>query len=388
MKKNISILGSTGSIGKQTLDVISNHPNKFRVIGLSAKDNLTLLAEQVKKFQPKLVSVDNESSAELLQKKLGKTSTVVYSNVEGLIKIATHKEVDLVVVAIPGSVGIVPTIEAIKLKKDIALASKEVLVAAGDIIMKELEKKKVRLFPIDSEHSGIAQCLRGEEKDRIKRVIITASGGPFIDTPKEKLEKVTVKEALAHPNWKMGNKISIDSATLMNKGFEVIEAHHLFGLDYAKIDVLVHPQSVVHALIEFIDGSVIAQMGAPDMRIPIQFALLNDERVFNRFGIIDLAKIGTLTFKEADREKFPCLEYAYAVGKRGGTFPAVLNAANNEAVRLFLEGRIRFTDIPKLVRNALTKHFHTKDPSLEDILAADSWAKKEIQTSLPPVKVL
>ena len=382
MKKFVSILGSTGSIGLQTLDVISSFPNKFTIIGLAAKDNLNLLAEQVKRFSPKIVSVDTESSAEALQKKLGKTQTVVYFGGEGLMKVSTHKETDTVIMAIPGSAGIMPTLEAIKQKKNMALASKEVLVAAGDIIMREVAKKKVKLMPIDSEHSGIAQCIKGEEISKIKRVILTASGGPFLNLPKEKLSKVSVSEALAHPKWRMGNKISVDSATLMNKGFEVIEAHHLFGLDYSKIDIVIHPQSVIHSIIEFIDGSMIAQMSAPDMRIPIQYALLEGERMPNKFSLMDLAAAGALTFEPQDREKFPCLELAYSAGKQGGTMPAVLNAANNEAVRLFLEKRIKFTDIPVLVKQAMDKHFNTSEPTLDDILAADLWAKKEIITGV------
>jgi len=382
LKKFVSILGSTGSIGLQTLDVISSFPNKFTIIGLAAKDNLNLLAEQVKRFSPKIVSVDTESSAEALQKKLGKTQTVVYFGGEGLMKVSTHKETDTVIMAIPGSAGIMPTLEAIKQKKNMALASKEVLVAAGDIIMREVAKKKVKLMPIDSEHSGIAQCIKGEEISKIKRVILTASGGPFLNLPKEKLSKVSVSEALAHPKWRMGNKISVDSATLMNKGFEVIEAHHLFGLDYSKIDIVIHPQSVIHSIIEFIDGSMIAQMSAPDMRIPIQYALLEGERMPNKFSLMDLAAAGALTFEPQDREKFPCLELAYSAGKQGGTMPAVLNAANNEAVRLFLEKRIKFTDIPVLVKQAMDKHFNTSEPTLDDILAADLWAKKEIITGV------
>lgn len=383
MKKNISILGSTGSIGRQSLEVISAYPNRFRVIGLSAKDNFNLLAEQVKRFQPKIVSVDSEASAEALQKKLGKTQTVVYFGEEGLVKIATHKDVDTVVVAVPGSAGIIPTIEAITVKKNIALASKEVLVAAGNIVMNEAARKKIKLTPIDSEHSGLMQCIKGEDPSKIKKIILTASGGPFLEVPKEKLQRVTVEEALEHPKWSMGSKISIDSATLMNKGFEVIEAHHIFGLDYAKIEVVIHPQSIVHALVEFIDGSLIAQMSAPDMRIPIQYALLDRERTANKFELLNISQIGELNFCQPDRDKFPCLEYAYQAGKRGGTMPAVLNAANSEAVQLFMDGKIKFTDIAELVRQAVDKHFYTKEPTLDDILAADRWAKKEILTSIP-----
>ena len=382
MRKNVSILGSTGSIGLQTLDVISSFPNRFKVTGLAAKDNINVLAEQVKKFSPKILSVETESTAEALQEKLGKTHTVIYFGSEGLIKVASHKDVDTVVVAIPGSPGIIPTMEAIKLKKNIALASKEVLVAAGNIIMKEAAKKKIRLTPIDSEHSGIAQCLKSEDPSKIKRVILTASGGPFLTLSADRLSKVSVSEALAHPKWHMGDKISVDSATLMNKGFEVIEAHHLFNLDYSKIDVIVHPQSMIHAMIEFIDGSIIAQMSTPDMRMPIQYALLDGERAYNKFDLVNFSKIGALTFESPDKEKFPCLEYAYTAGKRGGTMPAVLNAANNEAVRLFLEGKIKFTDIPLLVKQAMDKHFITSEPTLDDIMAADLWAKKEIITSM------
>jgi len=383
VKKSISILGSTGSIGRQTLEVLSAFPNRFNVTGLSARDNLNILAEQIKKFSPKIVSVDNEDSAEALQKKLGKTQTVVYFGHEGLNRVATHKDADTVVVAIPGSAGIIPTIEAIRLKKDIALASKEVLVAAGDLVMREVERRKVRLTPIDSEHCGIMQCIKNEDPSKIKKIILTASGGPFLDVPKEKLSKVTKQEALSHPRWRMGNKISIDSATMMNKGFEVIEAHHLFRMDYTKIDVVIHPQSVVHALVELTDGSIIAQLAAQDMRIPIQYALLEGERLMNKFAQIDLLKSGNLTFLPPEKDKFPCLEYAYAAGRRGGTLPAVLNAANNEAVRLFMDDKIKFTDIALLVKQAMDKHFYTKDPSLDDVLAADMWAKKEILTSLP-----
>lgn len=382
MKKNVSILGSTGSIGRQTLEVISSFPNKFSVVGLSARDNINLLVEQVKKFQPKIVSVDSEASAELLQKKLGKTQTVVYCGSEGLLKIATHKNADTVIVAIPGSAAIIPTIEAINLKKNIALASKEVLVSAGDIVMREAQNKKVTLFPIDSEHSGIYQCLKGEDRSKIKKIILTASGGPFRELPMERFSRITVEEALEHPRWKMGKKITVDSATLMNKGFEVIEAHHLFGLDYSNIDVVIHPQSIIHALIEFIDGSIIAQMSAPDMRIPIQYALLDGERQINKFDLMSLARVEELNFYEPDRERFPCLEYAYTAGKRGGTVPAVLNAANNEAVSMFLAGKIKFTDIPVMVEQAIEKHFYTKEPSLEEILSAELWAKKEISTSV------
>ncbi|MFC1560277.1 1-deoxy-D-xylulose-5-phosphate reductoisomerase [Candidatus Margulisiibacteriota bacterium] len=381
MKKGITILGSTGSIGKQTLEVVSALPHRFNVVGLAAKGNLDLLASQIAKFSPKIVSVENEEAAEALQRKLGKTRTIVYSGFEGLTKLATLKETGTVVVAIPGSTAIIPTLEAIKAKKDIALASKEVLVAAGHLIMNEVHKRKVKLMPIDSEHSAVYQCLKNEKAEKIKKIILTASGGPFLNSPVEKLAKVTVKEALSHPKWKMGNKISIDSATLMNKGFEVIEAHHLFGIDYNKIDVVVHPQSIIHSLIEFIDGTMLAQLAAPDMRLAIQYALLEGERIENNWGALNLIESNSLTFEPPNKQKFPCLDYAYRAGKTGGTMPAVLNAANDEATRLFLEEQISFADIPKIIKNSMDKHKIIPEPTIEDILHINRTIKKEVKAS-------
>lgn len=382
MKKSVSILGSTGSIGKQTLEVISSMPHKFKVVGLAAKDNLSLLAAQVAKFSPSIVSVENEASAEALQKKLGKTRTTVYFGLEGLIKLSTLKDISTLVVAIPGSTAIIPTLEAIRSKKDIALASKEVLVAAGDIVMKEVSKRKVMLTPIDSEHVAVTQCLKGEGVPKIKRIILTASGGPFLNTPVERFSKVTINEALSHPRWKMGNKISIDSATLINKGFEVIEAHHLFGLDYDKIDILIHPQSIIHSIIEFIDGTMLAQFAAPDMRIAIQYALLEGERLQNKWETLNLAEQNALTFEKPDRQKFPCIDYAYRAGRTGGTMPSVLNAANNEATRLFLEEKIPFTEIPRLIKGAMDRHKIIPEPTIEDILEVDMTTKKEISPTI------
>jgi len=382
LKKSVSILGSTGSIGKQTLEVISSMPHKFKVVGLAAKDNLSLLAAQVAKFSPSIVSVENEASAEALQKKLGKTRTTVYFGLEGLIKLSTLKDISTLVVAIPGSTAIIPTLEAIRSKKDIALASKEVLVAAGDIVMKEVSKRKVMLTPIDSEHVAVTQCLKGEGVPKIKRIILTASGGPFLNTPVERFSKVTINEALSHPRWKMGNKISIDSATLINKGFEVIEAHHLFGLDYDKIDILIHPQSIIHSIIEFIDGTMLAQFAAPDMRIAIQYALLEGERLQNKWETLNLAEQNALTFEKPDRQKFPCIDYAYRAGRTGGTMPSVLNAANNEATRLFLEEKIPFTEIPRLIKGAMDRHKIIPEPTIEDILEVDMTTKKEISPTI------
>jgi len=376
-KRGISILGSTGSIGTQTLEVIGAFQPKFHVVGLATKMNLELLEEQVKKFSPKIVSVENEEMAEKFIRKLGKTTTTVYFGNEGLKKIAVNPETDMLVVAIPGIAGLMPTMEAIKLGKKVALASKEILVTAGKIIIEEAKAKKTKIIPLDSEHSAISQILRGENIKKVKRVILTASGGPFLKSPIEDLSKVTPSEALAHPTWNMGEKISIDSATLMNKGFEVIEAHHLFGFDYSQIEVLIHPQSIIHSMIEFVDGSILTQMSAPDMRLPIQYALFLNDRIPNTWSRIDFSRFEALTFSKVDRSRFPCLELAYEAGRLGGTYPAVLNAADEVAVDLFLKGKIPFTDIPILIRKVLEKHEMIEMPTLEDIMEADKWGRKE-----------
>ncbi|MFA4967802.1 MAG: 1-deoxy-D-xylulose-5-phosphate reductoisomerase [Candidatus Margulisiibacteriota bacterium] len=381
MKKGIAILGSTGSIGRQTLDVISAFPSAFRVVAIAAKDEVELIIEQIKKFNPVLVAVASEAVKEKLEKAMGeaKAQAKVLVGEEGLLAAATIKEAELLVVAVPGALTLVPVIEAIRAGKNIALATKEVLVSAGDIFMEEVKAAKVKVFPIDSEHSAIAQCLVGEKMEKVKKIILTASGGPFLKTPIEKLAKMTAKEALAHPTWKMGPKISIDSATLMNKGFEVMEAHHLFGLDYAQIEVIIHPQSIIHSMVEFVDGSVKAQLGAPDMRVPIQYALFGMDRTSNLWDRLDLAKAGTLTFLKPDKEKFPCLEFAYSAGRRGGTLPSVLNAANEEAVNLFLKGKISYLDIAMKIREVMDKHQLIEKPSLDRILEADSWARSQLK---------
>ena len=284
----------------------------------------------------------------------------------------------MLVVAIPGFLPLKAVLEAVRAKKDIALATKEVLVAAGEIFMQEVKAAGVKIFPIDSEHSAIAQCLRGEDLKAVKKIILTASGGPFWNTPVEKFAGLTAKEALRHPTWKMGPKITIDSATLMNKGFEVMEAHYLFGLAYEQIEVLIHPQSIVHSMVEFVDGSIKAQLGAPDMRIPIQYALLEQVRAQNMWNRLDFTKNSQLTFLKPDKTKFPCLEYAYEAGQKGGTWPAVLNAANEEAIKLFLQGGINFSQIPQKIKAVTEKHQNQDKPSLADIIAADSWARRNI----------
>lgn len=379
MKKAIAILGSTGSIGQQCLEAVSIFPSRLRVAAFAAKDEVDLIVEQIKKFQPRIVSVLNEDIKAKVEAKLAGTKAEIYTGAEGLMKVATLADAKMVVVAIPGSLSLSAVLEAVKLKKDIALATKEVLVAAGDIFMNEVKTAGVKVFPIDSEHSAIAQCLRGEDRKTIKKIILTASGGPFLKTPAEKFAQLTAKEALKHPTWKMGPKITIDSATLMNKGFEVIEAHFLFGLDYADIEVVIHPESVIHSMVEFVDGSIKAQLGAPDMRVPIQYALLEEERQANHWNKLDFAKVPSLTFAKPDKVKFPCLEYAYEAGKKGGTLPAALNAANEEAVSQFLRGKFTFDQIPVKIKAVLDKHESKPAAELGDILTADEWARGEVK---------
>jgi len=371
MKKGLAILGSTGSIGKQTLEVVSSFPSSLAVAGLAAKDEVDQIAEQINKFSPKIFAVENEEIKQKVEQKTGATKTQILTGAEGLTKVATMTEAKMVVVAIPGALALMAVIEAVKAKKDIALATKEVLVAAGEIFMQEVKAAGVKVFPIDSEHSAIAQCLRGEELKTIRKIILTASGGPFWNTPVEKFASFTAKEALNHPTWKMGPKITVDSATLMNKGFEVMEAHYLFGLDYSQIEVLIHPQSIIHSMVEFIDGSIKAQLGAPDMRIPIQYALLEQARMQNLWSRLDFTKSNQLTFLKPDKQKFPCLEYAYAAGRRKGTLPAVLNAANEEAIKLFLQGKINFSQLPLKIKEVMDKHQNKETPTLQDILEAD-----------------
>lgn len=375
MKKNIAILGSTGSIGRQTLEVVSAFPSSFRVSALAAKDEIDLIVSQIKTFKPAVVSVasdDVKSKVEALI--TGEKVKIVVGN-EGILEVATQKDVSLLVVAIPGSMALMAVMKAVEAGKDIALATKEVLVASGDIFMEAVKTSKVKVYPIDSEHSAIAQCLVGEKQDKVKKLILTASGGPFLKTSIEKFAKITAKEALAHPTWKMGPKITIDSATLMNKGFEVIEAHYLFGLGYDQIEVIIHPQSIIHSMVEFVDGSIKAQLGAPDMRIPIQYALFGMDRAANRWNRLDLTKTSNLTFEKWDKAKFPCLDYAYEAGKKKGTAPAILNAANEEVVKAFLRGKIIFADIPVLIKKTMDSQSVIENPSLGQILEADGLAR-------------
>ncbi|MCK5282250.1 MAG: 1-deoxy-D-xylulose-5-phosphate reductoisomerase [Nanoarchaeota archaeon] len=370
--KNISILGSTGSIGTQALDVIRNNNSEFSVKALACNSNIELLKKQIAEFKPEAAAVFNKEKADEL-----KADIPIYSGMEGLIELAKLDSADTVLNSLVGSIGVRPTVEAIKAGKNIALANKETLVTAGSIIMELVSKNDVSLKPIDSEHSAIFQCLNGEKREDVKRIIITCSGGAFRDKSIDEMKKLKAADALKHPNWNMGNKITIDCATLMNKGFEVIEAKMLFGVDYDNIDVVIHPQSVIHSLVEFKDTSVIAQLGWPDMKLPIQYALSHPRRFSNNFKSLDLVKVGELNFKEPDTERFPCLRYAYETGKAGGTLPCVMNAANEIVVGAFLDGKICYPDIARLIKEAMDKHKNINNPELDDILNIDKKVKEE-----------
>lgn len=392
-KKKLSILGSTGSIGVSTLQVVERYPERFKILGLTAGQNRVLLEEQIERFKPDVVSLSDEGAAGELKKK--RSGLDILSGVEGLIGVATIPEVDMVVSALVGAVGLVPTMSAIRAGKDIALANKETLVMAGDIVMKEAYERGIKILPIDSEHSAIFQCIQGHRHEDIKKLILTASGGPFLNLSTTMLKKVTPQEALKHPNWKMGPKITIDSATLMNKGLEVIEAHYLFGIDVDRINILLHPQSLIHSAVEFKDGSIIAQMSLPDMKGPISYALSYPERLESDMPSLDLAAAGSLTFIEPDPERFPCLILAYAAIRGGGTLPAVLSAANEVAVELFLENRlenrIEFIDIPAIIKETMDDHkssgVYRHRPELDDILDADRWARDEVLKKVQSLKL-
>ncbi|MGH7885501.1 MAG: 1-deoxy-D-xylulose-5-phosphate reductoisomerase [Thermodesulfobacteriota bacterium] len=374
--KKISILGSTGSIGVQSLEVIRMFPEQFKITALSAGNNTKLLLKQIKEFKPKLVSVYGETAMkELKEYDLG--GTEIYFGEYGNKLVATEAETDLVISSIVGFDGLIPTLEAIRAKKQIAIANKESLVVAGELLIKEAKQNGVDILPIDSEHSAIFQALQCSDKKFLKRVIITASGGPFLHFSKERLENVTVKEALRHPTWKMGEKITVDSATLMNKGFEVIETKWLFDIPIDKIDVWIHPQSIVHSMVEYVDGSFISHLGIPDMKVPIAFALSYPERLNLNTSNITPAEFSSLTFEEVDLDKFRAFGLAIDSIKEGGTYPAVLNAANEIAVKAFLEKKIKFTDISYILSKIMDKHNRLDTSSLENIIEADSWSRNK-----------
>jgi 1-deoxy-D-xylulose-5-phosphate reductoisomerase len=380
--KRVAVLGSTGSIGRQTLDVIRATPQRFRVVGLAAGKNLELLAEQINEFKPEYIGGSSENNdIERL-----KNIVDIKNNLLTLNEIAAGPEVDMVVIATSGTAGLRPTLAALRAGKDIALANKESLVSAGEIINGEARKSGARIMPVDSEHSAVWQCLCGEDQ-AAARIILTASGGPFRQYSAEQLSEVTVEQALRHPSWRMGQKVTIDSATLMNKGLEVIEAHWLFNMPYDRIDVLVHPQSIIHSMVEFIDGSIRAQLSYPDMRLPIQYALSYPERLPNpRLPRIDWSLVRNLDFEPPDYDRFPCLGLAIEAGKQGGTCPAVLCAADEAAVELFLAGRIRFTDIAGAIERTLEQHRVIAKPTLEEIEAADAWGRETLLKTASGVK--
>ena len=377
--KKIAILGSTGSIGTQTLEVIAQFPERFEVTALAAGSRLDLLLEQARRFKPKYVAIGDESLYQQAKSGLAGQGIHVRSGIEGLTELATLPEVDQVLTAVVGSIGIKPTLAAILAGKQIALANKETLVAAGAVIMPAAAQKGVTITPVDSEHSAIFQCLEGRPKEQLKRIILTASGGPFRQLQPSDLAAVTLEEALTHPNWKMGGKITIDSATMFNKGLEVIEAHWLFDVAFDQIAVLIHPESIVHSLIELVDGSVLAQLGLCDMRLPIQLALTYPERLPNDFPKLDLLTGADLHFEPVDPELFPAVALAYQAGRDGGSLPTAFNAANEEAVRGFQTGKLRFVDISGIVSAVMGYHQSegfAKEPVLDEILAVDLWARR------------
>lgn len=377
MKKNIVILGSTGSIGKSALSLIKRFKNDFNVLGLCAGENIIELSKQIEIFKPEYAAVYNESKAEILKRKY--RNIKILSGIEGTIFLASLKDADIILLSIVGAAGLFPLLSAIKARKKIALANKEAIIIAGDIINKQLKKYGATILPVDSEHSAIFQVLQGQKKELIKKIILTASGGPFFEREKKDLKNIKKEEALKHPTWKMGQKITIDSATLINKGLEVIEAHYLFDLPYDKIDVVIHPQSIVHSMVEFIDCSIIAQISKPDMRLPIMYALTYPERKEKIIKSLDLKSGIKLDFKKIDKYKFKGFFLAVKAGRIGGTMPACMNAANEIAVKNFIEGKITFDKIPYYIEKALKKHSLIKQPTLEDILKVDTETRKITQ---------
>jgi 1-deoxy-D-xylulose-5-phosphate reductoisomerase len=389
--KRIAILGSTGSIGRQCLSVIESLPGQFEVVAMAAGSNVALAAEQAAKFRPKVVSVGNANGVADLRDRLRALRVEplpeFLSDAEGLLRVATHPDAVMVVSAAVGVVGLPATYAAVQHGKTIALANKEVFVAAGEVVMAEAQRKGVTILPVDSEHNAIHQCLRAGEPREVKRLVLTASGGPFRKTPGSQLENVTPEQALAHPNWQMGKRITIDSATLMNKGFEVIEAHWLFGMRQEQIEVVIHPQSTIHSMVEFVDGSILAQLGPTDMRMPIQYALTYPERVASNGCALDWARLRKLEFSKVPARKFPCLRLAREALRRGGLLPCALNAADEVAVAAFLDGRLRFLGIAAVIEQVLGRMPRSKLAGIEDVLAADAEARRLAREEIEQRKI-
>ena len=373
--KSLSILGSTGSIGVSTLDIVAAHPDRFRVVALTAGRNLELFCEQIRQFKPEIAALAFEEDVPRLREMCSGLDVTILGGVEGLIAAATAEQTEMVVAAIVGAAGLEPTAAAIRAGKDIALANKETLVTAGHLFMEMVAEYGVKLYPVDSEHSAVFQSIEGHRGEDITKIILTASGGPFLHTPVEQLPAVTVADALNHPNWSMGRKITIDSATMMNKGLEVIEARWLFDVPVEKIDVNIHPQSIIHSMVEYIDGCVIAQLGMPDMKAPIAYALSYPERVSTGVKPLDLTTFSGLTFFKPDMDKFRCLGLAYRAINEGESMPAVMNAANEIAVEAFLQGRIRFMQIAEVIEKTMDAHTATDLTSIDEVLAADRWGR-------------
>lgn len=378
MIKQISILGSTGSIGVSSLDVCRNHPDRFQVCGLAAGRNIEMLVKQIEEFHPRLVSVQSEHDYHLLKSRIPAGTEVMFGE-EGAVAVATLNEVDVVISAIVGAAGLAPTLKAIEAGKNIGLANKESMVIAGEIMSRKAREHNVKILPVDSEHSAIFQCLNGESIEDVQNLILTASGGPFLNKPHHEFSSITKDQALKHPNWSMGAKITIDSASMMNKGLEVMEAHWLFNMPVSKIRVVVHPQSIIHSMVEFVDGSVMSQMGEPDMRVPIAYALSYPRRIYTGVKSLHLPDRETLTFYEPDLEKFRCLKLAFDVAKSGKSFAPVLNAANEVAVASFLNDRIHFIQIPEILDECLQQHDSFELDSLNDVIAADQWARNFVE---------
>jgi 1-deoxy-D-xylulose-5-phosphate reductoisomerase len=375
--KKVTILGSTGSIGTSALKVIDKFPERFEVVALATGSNVGLLSEQIRAYNPGIVGIYDNEAYKTLKSEF--PSLKIVTGADGINEVASYAEADFILSAIVGSAGLAPTIEAVKTGKTIGLANKESLVMAGDHVNTLLNEHGAAVIPVDSEHSAIYQCLNGEDRRAVKNIVLTASGGPFVNRAKEDMNKITVGDALNHPNWSMGKKITIDSSTLMNKGLEVIEAYHLFGLEPEQIRVLIHPQSIVHSMVEYVDGSIIAQLSNPDMCGPISYALSYPGRLPDVIPTCDLGEIGTLTFMEPDTEKFPCLKHAYDALSAGGTMPAVLNAANEVAVTSFLEEKINFSLIPVIIEQVMSLHQPVANPALSDILYSDEWAREHAE---------
>lgn len=381
--KKIAILGSTGSIGTQTLDVVREHPDELEVVALAAGRNKDRLNAQIEEFGPRIVSLDDPAAAAELKEEWKDRGVQVLCGKEGLMTVAGMEESDILVTAVVGMMGILPTMEAISKGKDIALANKETLVTAGHLIIPMAKEYGVRILPVDSEHSAIFQCLHGNRQQDVDKLLITASGGPFRGKKKEDLEAVTLQDALKHPNWAMGQKITIDSSTMVNKGLEVMEAHWLFGVDYDRIQVVVQPQSIIHSMVQFVDGAVLAQLGTPDMRVPIEYALFYPERRSLAGDRLDFSTLQSIQFEKPDYETFRGLKLALEAGKTGGSMPTVFNAANERAVALFLKEQIRYTDIVKIIETCMDRHVLIEHPALEEILETEQWVYHEIERIYP-----